>query len=291
MRLWLAVIVWLMGAGVGAQQPSLRDVLARLDSYLQQYEETLASVVAEERYVQTLTTYDGPRNPDGTQMVAPGVMLPAAGRLTRVLLSDYALARSPGGHTWTGFRDTYEVDGKPVRDREARLVALLSTGSVDSSEQALRISRENARFNLGEPLLTRTINVPTLALDLIHPRNRSRLSVRRRGGAVVNGTGTWVLAYEERDRPTVVRTPEGRDRPVRGTVHVDPVTGEILQTVMAWDEPQGSITVDYGFDANVNALVPMTMNEEYRRPARFTITGRATYTNYRRFQTSGRLVQ
>ena len=53
----------------------------------------------------------------------------------------------PDSRRWVGYRDTFEVDGKPVRDRDERLERLLSDGAVG---QAARIAEQNARFNLGQ---------------------------------------------------------------------------------------------------------------------------------------------
>ena len=260
-----------------AQQPSLRDVLSRLDAYLQQYEQTLASVVAEEQYSQSMIV--------GWQLARPMVTQ------RRWLASDYALARAPGGQTWTGFRDTFEVDGKPVRDREARLAALLASGSSESSAQARRIAAENARYNIGEEVAVRNINVPTVALDLVHPVNRTRFSFSLAGAETIDGVSTWRLVYSERSTPTLIRDPEGKDRRARGSIWLDPATGEVYQTTLAWDgTPTGSITVNYARDVNIRALVPVQMLEEYRRGAT-AVQGEATYSNYRRFQTSGRIVQ
>jgi hypothetical protein len=257
-----------------AQSLKLSDVVARLDRYLESYETTLAAVVAEERYWQALEF----------------AATPARGRQSRTLISDYALARSPGGHAWTGFRDTYEVDGVQVRDRQDRLVALMAEGSVSSARQALQISRANARHNLGEEVVARTINVPTVALDFIHPRNRSRLAIEKRGEETLNGVRVWTLAFREQERPTLLRTPDGRDRRARGELRVDPDTGEVLRTDLTWDgSPGGFIVVHYRRDDRIGALVPDTMLEEYRG-ARGLVTGKATYTNYRRFETAARVV-
>lgn len=262
---------------LAAQQPSLRDVLARLDAYLQQYEQTLAFVVAEERYAQTVS------------VVPPGGELQSVIIERRELLSDYALARSP--QTWTGFRDTYEVDGTPVRDRDARLAALLASGAPESAAQAMRISRENARYNIGADVVTRTINVPTIALDLVHPRNRDRFSLNTRTEETVDGIPVWRIGFDERRRPTIIRGPSGRDQRSRGSIWVSPVSGDVLKTTLEWDgEPVGFITVEYRADGNVGALVPARMIEQYTREG-LRVNGEATYTNYRRFQTSGRIVQ
>lgn len=272
----IAITCACVSATTAAQQPSLRDVLSRLDAYLQQYELTLASVVAEERYSQTLSVVV----PIGTPEVIR----------RRVLVSDYALARAPGGQTWTGFRDTFDVDGMPVRDREDRLVALLSAGSAESSSQARRIAGENARYNIGDGVAARNINVPTVVLDMIHSSNRSRFSVSRFGEETIDGVRTWALRFSERGRPTMIRSPDGKDRRSRGAIWVDPSTGEVLKTTLQWEgEPDGFITVDYDRDLAIGALVPVRMIEQYRRDE-MTVEGEATYSNYRRFQTSGRIV-
>lgn len=270
----IVVALWLTVAGVHAgQRPtSLADVLLRLDSYLDRYATLLSTLVADERYVQSL------------QLTGSSVTT------ERVLRSDYALARSPGGHAWTGFRDTYEVDGEPVRDREERLLALIASGSADAARQALRISRDNARHNLGEDVVSRTINVPTVALDLIASRHRRRFSIDKRGEEVVAGVRAWVLSLSERDGPTLLRTPAGRDRRSRATVRIDPVSGAVLRTDLAWEgAPEGVVVVHYRRDEPIDALVPDVMLEEYRG-ASGLVTGKATYTNYRRFQTEARVV-
>jgi hypothetical protein len=260
-------------AGSAAQRSlTLADVLSRLDSYLDRYAALLSTLVADERYVQSLRL---PESPVATE---------------RVLRSDYALARSPEGHAWTGFRDTYEVDGQPVRDREERLLSLIASGSEDAARQALRISRDNARHNLGEDVVSRTINVPTVALDLIASRHRRRFSIERRGEEVIAGVRAWVLSLSERDRPTLLRTPAGRDRRSRATVWVDPASGALLRTDLSWEgAPEGAVVVHYRRDASIDALVPDVMLEEYRG-ASGLVTGKATYTNYRRFQTEARVV-
>jgi hypothetical protein len=207
----------------------------------------------------------------------------------RVLLSDYALARSPGGQTWTGFRDTFEVDGRPVRDREARLTALLASGTPESSAQARRIALDNARYNIGDDVAVRNVNVPTMALDLMRPINRSRFSLSRSGVDLVGGTATWRLAFRERQRPTIIRDLNGRDRRASGSIWLDPLTGEVMKTTLQWEgEPAGFVTVEYGRDLNLGALVPVRMLEQYRRDQRM-VEGEATYSNYRRFQTSARI--
>ena len=184
----------LLTVSVGAQTSRLGDVVARLDGYLQGYEDRLANVVAEETYRQWVE--QGSKNRRSTT--------------SRMLRSDFALTLTSERNSWVGYRDTFEVDGVPVRDRDERLQRLLSSGAVG---QAARIAEQNARFNLGEGLITRNINVPTFALEMMHPRFRDRVKVRRTGADVLEGRPGWLIEFREQDRLTFVRTPEGAIRP------------------------------------------------------------------------------
>jgi len=186
----------LLTVSVGAQTSRLGDIIARLDGYLQGYEDRLANVVAEETYRQWVE--QGSKDRRSTT--------------TRMLRSDFALTPTSERNSWVGYRDTFEVDGVPVRDRDERLQRLLSSGAVG---QAARIAEQNARFNLGEGLITRNINVPTFALEMMHPRFRDRVKVRRTGADVLEGRPGWLIEFREQDRLTFVHTPEGGDQPSR----------------------------------------------------------------------------
>jgi hypothetical protein len=262
-RAILAAALALSTVPAHAQAPRLEDVLRRLSAYLDSYEQRLAAVVAEEQYRQS------------------------AGQRERNLRSDYALTRAADKEAWVGYRDTFEVDGKPIRDREDRLIRLLTGGMAAG---AARIAEESSRFNLANTVVTRNINVPTLVLEMLHPRNQWRFRLSKSGEDVIEGTHAWRLDYKERERPTFIRNSNGRDRPTHGSIWVNPATGEVWQTLLTWDsEPRGTITVTYGHAPNIDALVPLSMTERYDAK-NSTITGDASYSNYRQFQTSARLL-
>lgn len=269
---------------VFGQQPTLKEVISRLGAYLTGYEHRLALVVAEERYQQSLDI-----DPDAGVVDVP-TRAPSATdtrHQNRFLRSDYALTRAAEKEAWVGYRDTFEVDGKPVRDRDDRLQRTL-TGATPAD--GARIAQESSRFNLGSALLERNVNVPTLALEMLHPRNQSRFSFSKTGEETIAGKTAWRIDFKERDRPTFIRAPNGRDRPSRGAVWMNPATGEVWRTMLSWDSaPSGTITVSYGRVANIELLVPLTMTERYRARTA-TITGDATYGNYRQFQTGARVV-
>jgi hypothetical protein len=261
----------LLTASVGAQTVRLSDVVARLDKYLESYGERLANVVAEEAY---------------RQRVEQG---PADGRVTtsRMLRSDFALTLTSERRRWVGYRDTFEVDGVPVRDRDERLQRLLSSGAV---RQAARIADQNARFNLGNDLVSRNINIPTFALEVMNPRLRDRFRVRHIGDDVLGGRRGWLIEFHERGRPTLVRTPEGRDQPSRVSALVDVQTGEVLQTVLTWEHVEGSISVSYGQAHGIPVAVPIRMVERYVTRTGELVAGEAAYSNFRQFETTARIV-
>jgi hypothetical protein len=261
----------LLTVSIGAQTLRLGDVVARLDGYLQGYEDRLANVVAEETYRQWVE--QGPKNRRSTT--------------SRMLRSDFALTLTSERNHWVGYRDTFEVDGVPVRDRDERLQRLLSSGAVG---QAARITEQNARFNLGEGLITRNINVPTFALEMMHPRFRDRVKVRRTVADVLEGRPGWLIEFREQDRLTLVRTPEGGDQASRVVALVDIQTGEVLRTVLTWEHVKGSIAVSYGHAPDIPVLVPIRMAESYVTRSGELVAGEATYTNFREFETSARII-
>lgn len=267
------------------EPPKLGDVIARLGMYLELYEQQLSAVVADELYRQTMDMRPSTSTP--RVVVDPQQSKLPPGHADRVLRSDYALTRAADKEAWVGYRDTYEVDGKRVRDREDRLQQLVSSGTTGS---AARIAQESSRFNLGNTVVTRNINVPTLVLEMLHPRNQARFSFSKAGEETIGTAHTWRIEYTEKQRPTFIRNSNGRDRVSHGFVWVNAANGEIRRTSLTWDSaPKGTITVTYGHVPNIDGLVPLTMSERYVA-GDATLTGDASYTNYRQFQTGARLV-
>jgi hypothetical protein len=87
-----------------------------------------------------------------------------------------------------------------------------------------------------------------------------------------------------------VRTPGGRDQASRIEALVDVQTGEVLQTVLTWERVEGMIAVYYGHAPGIPAPVPIRMAERFVARTGEIIGGEATYTNFRRFETSARIV-
>jgi hypothetical protein len=139
------------------QTRELESVLHTAAEYMAQYERAVTAVVAEEAYIQTISSE----------------------RRVRQLKSDLVMvAESSSG--WVEFRDVFEVDGLPVRDREQRVINLFLKPTTGAIEQGRKIANESARFNIS-PLrvsFTRTLNVPLTALRFLRADIKSGRSGR-----------------------------------------------------------------------------------------------------------------
>lgn len=268
----------LAGGSAIAQNPSTADVLKRAAIYVEDYRRSLETIVAEERYVQRSLD---PRT--------PGEALEE-----RTLRSDFMLLPgTPGEDPWFAFRDIFEVDGEAVSSERGRLEGWLADSRSSLIHRARALALEQARYNIG-PVI-RTINVPTLALEILTSRNQERFRFRRTGATTVDGVEVIVLSFEERRRPTMIRTPEGKDLPAKGSLWIEPATGRVLRSELrtgerSRDRIEATIRVTYLFVARLDLLLPITMEEEYAGGST-RITCRAAYSNFRRFETDARVIR
>src|SRR5205814_5885069 len=125
----------------------------------------------------------------------------------------------PGDDTWVPFRDVFEVDGRPVRDRQERLTALFLQPSAVAIDRAKQIANESARYNIGA--VFRTINMPVLALEVLRAENQPRFTFSRLQRDRRTGPDVWSLEYHEHARPTIVRGEGGKSLPSERRVWID----------------------------------------------------------------------
>jgi hypothetical protein len=254
---------------------ALDRVLARVSQYVLDYGQALTSVVAEETYSQQVLGEPAARRKvNGTPT--------GGGPKSVILTSDYLLVKVPGVDGWIPFRDVFAVDGQPVRGREDRLVKLFLEAPSPSAalERANAIWRESARYNIGS--VRRTINAPLLPLWFLEPQSLRRFAFRKAGEETIAGTRVFVLEFNEAVRPTFIKTPEGLDLPSRGKIWIDQINGRIHRTLLV--ASMATIRVDYGPRPEVPGLfLPVTMEERYESQG-VTITGKASYSKFRRFQ-------
>lgn len=268
----VAAALALAWAHIVFAQDDTRALVEKAVAYVERFQRDFGSIVSEERYEQALRPA---RNFGG---VARGVPQQT------VLLSDFLLVQVRG-EEWLPFRDVFDRDGKPVRDREERLAKIFLAGGKDAFEQARTIMDEGARHNIGN--VSRNINTPTLALLFLTSRHLYRFEFKR---AKPRESDTGVpIEFREKARPTFITTTNGRDLPVRGRFIVDETSGTVLQTELdAVDTAvEAHVVVTYVRDEAMGFFVPARMEERYQRPRDpMEVRGVATYSKFRRFQVS-----
>jgi hypothetical protein len=269
-----------------AQEPSLQTVLTRAADYTGRLHTQLAGIVAEEFYVQEVRERVEPSSPRDA--------LPR-----RALRSDLLLVKPSGERRYVEYRDVFEVDGAPVRDRQDRLTALFLVPSQTNQRHLKAIIDESARHNIGD--IPRNINTPMLTLSFLLPDVQPRFRFRRGRAAQPSlsdqqlrtdaappvfrtAAELWAIEFRETRRPTIIRTNLGRSFPASGRFWIDPANGTVLisELEMTNDDVSGTINVSYQSEPELGFLVPAEMRERYTA-RRALVEGRATYGRFRRF--------
>lgn len=261
-----------------AQSPPLDAVLARLGAYLIDYETKVVELAAQEHYKQSVKRRPG----WGGDVMA-----------RRDLRSTYFLVRLPTGQAWYGFRDVMRVDGRDVTSHGRPMEQLLAQRTDSAYEEAMAIMRENAKYNIGD--LYRTINLPLQALELLHPEHRARFDFTLAGRERVAGEDTAIVGFQERSKPTLVSDGFGGELLARGRAWVEPTTGAVMRTELGFNGyaslylKESMIRVEYRRDRKLQLLIPIEMEETFGFEME-VLRGRATYRNYRRFETGARML-
>jgi hypothetical protein len=261
-----------IGASAGAEPPDVEALLDKASDYVADYERTFVGVVAEETYRQEVRAARG-FGPRG--FAADGLMQ------RRDLKSDVLLVRPPAANHWIQFRDVFDVDGKPVRDREERLAKLFLQPSADARRQEEDIAAASARYNIGD--VNRTVNMPMLALTVLEVENRPWFSFR----LGKHGNTTAELAYQEEERGrTMIHTNDNQPLPARGRFTIETATGRVVASVLSTETKtlRAQIDVTYSAEPAAGMFVPREMRERYLFKDGSVTEGRATYANFRRYQ-------
>jgi len=271
-----------------AQSPAdsdLEQLLARATWYSIDFINRLSSVVAEERYVQdsnvALMTV---AIPGLGGRGAAGMNVPRGSSKHRELKADFLIVKS-AGDVWTPFRDVFEVDHIPIRDRDERLAKLFlnATPDANADAQAKAIAEESGRYNLGA--VERTINNPVFALVFLQPDVRQRFRFTdgkpdRKANADIR-----VVDYVEELRPTVISGGPGRDMPAFGRFWIESGTGRVVKAEIRVEvkDLKANLTTTFRNDERLGIDVPSEFREEYDlRDSR--VSGVASYTRFRKFE-------
>ncbi len=261
--------LWLVtGPQLQAQPDTSAAIVARMHDYIDRYEPLLSALVADEVFDQRL-------------------QFRKFARLRR-LESDLGFLRLPGGGPWLAQRSVRAIDRTAVAGGAAALDAMLALTGDDRFVRARAIAEGNARHNLGYP---RTMNVPTLPLELLARRHASRVSVSVEGPA--SGADMATVVVREPEPGQVVVHDRGRFNRTTVRARIRVRDGALLRADVAVYAPGPGtsphrIRVDFRHDATLGMLVPDRLEERYVADGEGR--GTAVYRSYRRFQTSGRLV-
>ncbi len=274
------IVAAMASTGLAADQPTLDVVLARAAAYVADYQKRLQGIVAEELYIQNLTSSARGRS--------------RFNREGRQLRSDVLLVKLAGDDWWMQFRDVFEVDRRAVRDRDQRLSKLFIEATADARAQAQTIQNESSRYNLGP--VTRTINIPIMAMLFFETGNQPALDFKqgqagnvRRFGELAAAGDIWMIEFRETGAGTMVKGANNRDIPSRGRVWLDGTNGRILRTELITEDTQLRALVDVSYKAapGLDVLVPGEMREIYLvRQTETRIDGKATYDKFRQFSVS-----
>jgi hypothetical protein len=265
----------------GQNLPSLDDLLHAAGEYLAQYERDISVVVSEEDYLQVARGTTG----------SPS---------SRHLRSDFLVLNVLDD--WISYRDVFEVDGRPVRDRKERLAALFMKPNTDALAQAAQIAAESSRFNLSQSVVVgRTINVPMTALKFLRTDNQRRSTFRVAGRDNLGGLECTVIRFSEQDLPRLLFT--DNESGATGTFWIEAASGRVRRSELVLETartvPRGrsfgareetvavraTIRVDYAEQPRLRLSLPVSMSEHYEvTPRNVSIDGRATYSNFRQFQ-------
>jgi VWFA-related protein len=267
-------------AARAAADPELAALLERAGRYVVDYESSLHDIAAEEDYSQRSPNSEGRGLPDWLRTRA-----------------DIVFVRLAPPFPWATFRDVYEVNGSPVRDRDGRLERAFRESPDTAVARAEAILTESTRYNIGPE---RTVNLPTLALLILHPANQSRFAFQRRGR---KGTGVEV-SFREEARPTIFReftdsrrhvepgslrpTQRGGDLPAEGRFWIDPRRGTVLRSEVRFHfvfDATATITTTYRAEPALAMWVPAEMKERYEGGLFGVETDAvARYSHFRKFE-------
>lgn len=240
--------------------PELASALRAAAKYLEQYERDVTAVIAQEDYQQRVLS---------------------EARIRRLRSDILIIAEEHAG--WVELRDTFEVDGDRVRDRDERIAKLFMRPNPDALRQARRIVVEGARFNISPRTfpLNRTLNVPLTALRFLRGPNQPRSTFQLDR---VEPSGI-VLKFKEQASPRLIATDDGAA--ATGSFIIEPISGRVLESEfqLVTRRVTARFIVVYAEQPALKLWLPASMTESYRfGGASASMDGRATYSNFRMFR-------
>ena len=259
-----ATSLFLASVGLSGQDAAGRDPQVEAAvAYVAGYTKAMASVVCDERQVQRVLKHDGKVSKQ------------------RELISEVLLVDTGGNGPFSlvVFRDVAQVDGKNVRNRDDRLRRLLMEPQKKAFDQAVRITKEGARYNIGA-FDRETGNVDPLVQ-----------AIWWFGGDLGAGRFTRTadgVSFSRGTRRAKTGRGDSGQLAIQGRYVLDS-DGRIAESHWATDDPTFDIriTVRYHAHPKLDVLVPAEMQRHERVAQKAnadTTEARVTYSNCRQFQ-------
>lgn len=260
-RALMVGLVLLAGSATRAQDADgAAALVAKAGAYVEEYTKQFSALVGEERQTQRIVRADG--------LI----------KKQRDLVSDVLLVKV--GADTLPFRDVIMVDGKTVSNRQERLRKLFLEAPKTALKQAQAIARESLRYNIG---FGRGIEGLMFPLIIVRPTVASGF----RFAPTTEG-----VSFEEFRSPSLigeVNRGGRRDMFLKGRLGIDPERGRLLSASLVADNDELEITIDvrYREDATLHLLVPIDLQERYRKatkPKDDHLEVTASYDKFRQFQ-------
>ncbi len=264
------------------QAPTANDLRARLAAYLTDYEPKLSELISDEVMIQQ--TMRGNRTAGG------GIGPPEF----RTIRSEVAFIALPGDAGWMGFRRVTKVGSNLVADENWRPHDWIGRRVARRLQARARDVGRKRAVQLG---FTTHGQSTEPSVGTAPARHASRFTVRIAGKEHVRGKNTTKLVFVENVAPTIIRALDGSQMRSIVSAFIEPDSGRLWRAdVITRDPSQGDfafdavISVEFRNDRKLEMLVPAQMHEEFFAGANRRGRGDAVYSNYRRFQTTARIV-
>ena len=281
-----AGLILVAGLMIGTARAQAQSPVERLDAYMLDYEAVLGTIVARELYRQSETVFPAPESSASRNVSFRN----------RTLESEVAFLRLPGDREWFGVRHVLRIDRRELTQGRS-LLDILKTPNADIQNTIRAIVKSSSQHNIGP---ARTVNMPTVPLELLHPRNRHRMTIDAGDSEVIAGVRTQELRYREHGGGALIRDADGTQMVAQGSAWIQETTGELHRVTMRLVHAQlavqnrrtgdNELRVDFRFDRDVKVMVPVEMREEFELRGGGQFKGRATYSDFRRFTTSSRII-
>ena len=260
-----------------AQQPALADVLKTGADYVVKFAGPARVIEAEEQQTQHDTS---------------------SGQIggSRRLKSDFVVIGLDDGRV-ASFRDTFEVDGRALRERQNRLLDLLQSTDATTADRLRELSEGSARSYISPNLYV--LGDPTLPLQFLRQQNQERFAFKADGVRTMDGSQVAIVRFTEQGTERFIQNPE--KAPITGRVWIDAGTGAIRQAELAISGKEFILrsTTKYALDQKLGLWLPseMVLNSDVRGTGynnsasnmgaggqlavRQTLESRVLYSNYR----------